>query len=997
MSATGSPTDGFSLEEKRALLAQLLREKAAKPKTFPLSFAQQRLWFLHQLQPDAPTYIICAAVRLAGRLDPAALDRAVGEVVHRHASLRTTFAVQEGQPVQVVAPARAETPPARTIDLGDMPEGARADELRRLVRGETQQPFDLERGPLMRVTLLRLGPAEHVLLLTLHHIIADGWSMSILIQEIAALYQAFRAGQPPALPELPIQYADFALWQRGWLQGDDLARQLAYWTQQLAGLAPLELPTDHPRPPVQSFHGATHDLVVEGAVFDQLVALSQHEEATPFMTLLAVFQLLLARLSGQSDIAVGVPVAGRPHRETEGLIGFFANTLVLRTSLAGSLSFRQLLGRVREVVAGAYAHQDLPFERLVDELQPARELDRNPLFQVMFAFQNAPAEEFALAGLAISPLELESPTSAFDLTLALVRSSQGLVGKLHYNTDLFEGETMARLADQFLTLLPAALATPDAPLAALPILSPAARHLLVHTFNHTATPFPATPLIPHAIARQAQHAPLAIALRAADGTSLSYHTLLARATLLAHALAPFCSTPEPRVAILLDRSPDLVLALLATLLAGAVILPLDPAAPPARLAALLADARPALVLTCLPLRPRISAWPGPVLTLDADADAIAAAPPVPFPSILPDQLAYMLFTSGSSGAPKGALNAHAAFLNRLLWMQRAFPLAPADRVLQKTPATFDVALWEFFWPLLTGATLVLARPGGHREPDYLAHTLAAEAISVVHFVPSMLRALLDLPHLPALPHLRHLICSGEALAPDLLARARAALPTTHIHNLYGPTEAAIDVTAWSCPPGPPPATVPIGQPIANLQTYVLDPHGQPVPIGVVGELYLGGVGLGRGYHQRPDRTATSWLPDGVSGAAGARLYRTGDLARVRADGMLEYLGRRDGQVKLRGVRIELGEIEAALSACAGVGDVAVIAREDAAGDKRLVAYVVGRDGVDPSTEELRRALVPLQGQLVGPLIAGIKNAQKCRGRPGDRRSLPPGRRRRGKR
>jgi amino acid adenylation domain-containing protein len=954
MSTVSSQLVNLTPEEKRAILAQLLRNKAGQVRTVPLSFAQQRLWFLDQLEPGNASYNMRAAVQLSGALDVAVMAATLDEIVRRHETLRTTIRVQDSQPVQVVAPTL--TLPLPLIDLSDWDEESRQRETKRFITQETSRPFDLAEGPLVRAGLVKLGPTEHVLVLTMHHIISDGWSRGVLVRELAALYGAFTAGKASPLPKLPFQYGDYAAWQRNWLQGQLLDEMVSYWKEQLKDLTPLALPTDRPRPAVQRYLGAKRRVVLPPALSEKLWTLSRSQGVTPFMTLLAAFNVLLHRYSGQDDIAIGSPIANRKRAEIEPMIGFFVNTLVLRTDLAGDPTFRELLGRVRQVCQGAYAHQDLPFAKLVEELQPQRELNRSPLYQVMFVLQNAPKPPLEVPSLVLNHLELDSTTAKADLLLTVGgRSNQRRWMSMEYNTDLFDEATIGRMLGHFQNLLEGIAANPNARLSALPLLSEAERRQVVQEWNDTATVYPQRHVLHELLEAQVERTPDAVALDF-EGQQLTYHELNARANQLAHHLRGLGVGPDTLVALCAERSLEMVVGLWAILKAGGAYLPLDPEYPKDRLAFMLEDAQVSVLLTQEHLLDRLPPHDAQVLCLDTDWPALAgqAKGNLSVP-MTPEHLAYVIYTSGSTGRPKGAQIPHRGICNRLLWMQDAYRLSAADRVLQKTPYSFDVSVWEFFWPLLTGARLVIAKPGGHRDSAYLVRLIAEQQVTVLHFVPSMLQVFLEEPGLERCTSLRHVVCSGEALPWELQKRFYGRL-SANLHNLYGPTEASVDVTSWACERWSDLGVVPIGRPIANTQMYVLDRYLQPVPPGIPGELHIGGVGLARGYLKRPELTAEKFIPDPF-GAAGARLYKTGDMARWRSDGSLEYLGRLDHQVKIRGFRIELGEIEAVLGQHAGVREAVVLAREDGPAGKHLVAYIVARQAeAAPTANELRGLL-----------------------------------------
>jgi amino acid adenylation domain-containing protein len=924
----------------------------------PLSFAQERLWFLDQLRPGEISYNLPFALRLRGALDVDALERSLGEIVRRHDALRTVFREQGGTPLQVVAPFGGFRLTRK--DLGHLPVDARQAEVQReLVAEATARPFDLSTGPLFRVSLLRLGAEEHVLLLAQHHVVSDGWSMGVLYRELAALYEAYREGRESPLAELPVQYADYAVWQREQLEGGVLERQLAYWRERLAG-APelLELPTDRPRPPVRTYRGATVPVELSPALLERLQALGRSEGATLYMTLLGAFQVLLAKYSGSEDIVVGSPIAGRTRREVEELIGFFINTLVLRTDLSGDPSFREVLRRAREVTLGAYEHQEVPFERLVAELRPERSMSHTPLFQVILTLQTAGGGIDALPGLSVSPVEAERVSAKFDLSLELTPTSRGLRGGLTYPTDLFDRGTVDRMLGHLEQVLEQVAADADVRLSELELLGPAERALVLETWNRTEAEVPADRCIHELFEAQAARTPGAMAVRFEE-ESLTYRELNDRANQLAHHLRGRGVGPEVRVGICLERSLEMVVSLLAVLKAGGAYVPLDPGLPAERLAYMLDDSAVPLVLVQAALRESVPAREGVgVLAVDALAERLAAEPAEnPAGGAGPDSLAYVIYTSGSTGRPKGVMNQHRGVVNRLVWMQAHFGIGVDDVVLQKTPFGFDVSVWELFWPLQQGACLVMARPDGHRDPLYLQEVIERRGVTTLHFVPSMLQPFVEAVEAGRCASLRHVVCSGEALPPALVRRFhdRFAGPVV-LTNLYGPTEAAVDVSCWTCPRDGAAGVVPIGRPVWNTALYVLDAALRPVPVGTPGELYIGGVQVARGYLDRPGLTAERFVPDPFPVQGGARLYRTGDRARWRADGAIEYLGRLDHQVKVRGFRIELGEIEAALRPAPGVRDCTVVVREDESGDRRLVAYVVGEAEAEALRDRLRRSL-----------------------------------------
>jgi amino acid adenylation domain-containing protein len=936
-----------------------------EPGLLPLSFAQERLWFLDQLEPGSTAYGIPAALRVRGDLDLGALAASLGEIVRRHEVLRTTFRAERGVPFQLVSP-EADAP-LPGIDLSALPQELREAGIPRLAAAAAERPFDLATGPLLRLAVVRMAEDDHVVLVNMHHIASDGWSLGVLVRELLALYGAFAAARPSPLPPLAIQYADYAVWQRQWLAGEVLDAQLAAWTDRLAG-APrvLELPADRPRPPVQTYRGAVVPFALPGRLLASLGALARESQATLFMTLLAAFDALLHRTTGEERLLVGSPVAGRTHREVEELIGFFVNTLVLRLDVTGDLPFAALVARAREAALDAFAYQDLPFEKLVEHLQPERDPSRPPLVQILFVLQNAPLGALELPGLTVTPLDLPAGTAKLDLSVSFATGGERLTGAIEYNTDLYDPARIQRLAGHLGELLEAAVADPGRPVSDLPFLSPGERQQL-REWNDTAASYPQGLRLHQLFTAQVERSPEAVAVAAEEGR-LTYRELDLASDRLARRLRSRGAGRGSIVGVLLDRSPEMMVSLFAVLKAGGAYLPLDPSYPPDRLAYFVADAAPAAVLTTGALAALLPAGP-PKILVDAEREARAGSGRGPLEDATgPDDLAYVIYTSGSTGRPKGAMNAHSGIVNRLLWMQDAYGLGPGDRVLQKTPFSFDVSVWELFWPLAVGARLVMARPGGHRDPSYLVDVIAREGITTLHFVPSMLRAFLDAEDLALCTSVRRVIASGEELPADVVARFFEHLGWSELHNLYGPTEAAVDVTAWPCRREARRSGVPIGRPISNLRIHLLDQGGLPVPPGVPGELLIGGDGVGRGYHRRPDLTAEKFVPDPFGAEPGTRLYRTGDLARFDAQGAIEFLGRIDHQVKIRGFRIELGEIEAALVALPEVGAAAVVPREYGPGDRRLVAYLVARDGASLSPETLREAL---RATLPEPLIPAV--------------------------
>ena len=933
-------------EEKRAALAQLVRD-GTRPAMLPPSFAQERLWFLEQLTPGTAVFNVPYPARLRAPLDLGALERAINGLVARHEILRTTFAAVAGQPVQVIAPALSI--PLEVHDLRASPLHTREAEAQALQAAEASRPFDLARGPLLRAAVARLGRADHLLALTFHHIVCDGWSLGLLGRELTELYAAELAGRPPVLPPLRIQYADFAAWQRDWLRGEVLEEQVAYWRQQLAGLAPLELPADRPRPAAQSFDGGAERIEVPADVVAALAALAMRERGTLFMVLLAAFKVLLARYTGQTDIVVGTYIAGRNRAETESLIGFFVNTLALRTELAGNPRFAEALARVRDVALGAYGHQDMPFAKLVEELQPERDLSRNPLFQVVFQLFNAPNAPRADAAPAASE---PHGAAAFDLVFSLRHADDGrITGRVEYSTDLFERETVARMARHYQVLLAGIAADPDRRLSDLPLLVPEERDRILRGWNDTARHYDRETGVLELFDCQVERTPEAVAFRCGV-ESLSYAALAARSDALARRLLEAGAQPACPVGVCVERSLDLPVALLAAWKAGASYLPLDPSYPRERLGFMLEDAGVRAVIGRGDIAEAIAGGRAPLVAPD---EAGAGTAPLARPRT--DEIAYLIYTSGSTGWPKGVAVDHRQILNRLWWMWEDYPFADGEVACQKTPAGFVDSLWELLGPLLAGVATVVVPDAVMRDPRALVDLLAEHEVTRIWLVPSLLRTLLDaVADLGRrLPRLGFWVSSGEDLPAELLERFERELPHAVLYNLYGTSE-VWDATWHDSRDDPRPLhRVPIGRPISNVRLYLLDRHGGPVPLGATGELYVAGEGLGRGYVNRPELSAERFVELAVDGRTSERAYRTGDLGRYRADGAVEFLGRADQQVKIRGHRVEPAEIEAALSEHRDVRRAVVVARPGPDGESRLTAYVVG-GGPAPEGRELRRFL-----------------------------------------
>ena len=938
----------------------------------PLSFAQQRLWFLDQMGSHA-AYNMPLVLHLRGRLDAQALVRSLNALVSRHESLRTTIAATDGEAWQCIHPHRELSLPLtelRTLD----PSGQER-QWRRLAEAESLRRFDLERDMMVRASLLRLadqGEEEsHVLLLTFHHIAFDGWSMGVFVREWVELYGACVDGRPAALPPLAIQYADFAVWQRKQLQGEALAVQLAYWQARLAG-APvlLALPTDRPRPAHPTFRGAELRFQLPAEVVAGLTAVGRSVGATLFMTLLAGLQVLLGRYSGQEDVLVGAPIANRTQPELEAIIGFFVNTLVLRADLSGNPSFLDLLAEVRKTTEEAYANQDLPFERLVEELGPERHVHSNPLVQVALALQNTPEEQLELPGLQVSSLQVETLSVRLDMEVHLFETANGLDGRWVYAADLFDAATVERMATNFQVLLSDIVANPAKPIGELAVLSASERRHVLIGWNDTAAAYPQDQCIHQRFEEQAARVPDAVALLFDRGLAsslpqtLSYRELNEQANKLAHQLRQLGVGPEVLVGLCLERSPLMIVAVLGVLKAGGAYVPLDPHYPAERLSFMLADASPELVLTQSAVLEHLPLQAARTLSLDTEAEALARQPAHnPTCATSPDNLAYIIYTSGSTGRPKGVLVPHRGLSNVAEAQARLFGLGPGERVLQFSSPNFDAAVFELWTALGAGATLCLGTRQALAPGEPLHSFLVRHQVSLATLTPSTLAAL---PTTAPLQALHTLNVAGEACPAALVDTWGSG---RRFFNLYGPTEATIWATGGLCiNDGQPPS---IGVPIANTRIYILDRYGNPVPIGVGGELCIGGVGVARGYLNRPELTAERFLPDAFAADPDARMYRTGDLARWRSDGTLDYLGRLDQQVKIRGFRIELGEIEAVLAADPALAEVAVAVVEEQPGEPRLVAYFVPGQSDDATQAEHVEQWQSLYEDTYGQATAGM--------------------------
>ena len=992
--------------KERALFELLLKERQQKksperiqslPRSgeshaFPLSFAQQRLWFLDQVHPGNSAYNLPFSRRIKGPLDVDALERSFNEMNRRHEALRTRFLLVEGTPVQIVSPPQ----PWRlaTEDLRGLAANQKEAEVQQIVGEEARRPFDLATGPLLRCRLLRLSEQAHVLLLTMHHIVSDGWSMGVLIREIGLLYEAFSAGQPSPLPELPIQYADYAVWQRAWLQGDVLQAQLEYWKQQLNGSpAALELPTDRPRPPVMSFRGAARSYQYSAELSKALNNLSRREGVTLYLVLLAAFKVLLHRYTGQEDLSVGTPIANRNRVETEPLVGFFANTLVMRTDMSGNPQFKQLLQRIRQVALDAYAHQDIPFEKLVEELAPDRALNRQPLFQVMFTLHNMPSPSLDLPGLSVETLTAHNETSKFDLLLSMREAGDRLTSVVEYNTDIFDESTISRMMQHFELLLQGIVVDAEIGISQLSLMSEEERRQLLVEWNDTEAEYPHDRTVISLFEEQEEKSRDAIAIESGD-EPISYGELDRRANQLAHYLRREGVGAETLVGICMQRGVEMMVAVLGVLKAGAAYVPLDPTSPQERLSYMIEDSNVLVLLTQQRLLDALPDNGVRVVCLDSHRDVVdeqsTASPPR---DTTAENLLYVTYTSGSTGRPKGIAMTNRPLLNLLAWMCRTTQLPEGARTVQFASLSFDVSFQDMFSTWLSGGTLVLINEAERQDIPALARVLTQRRVNRI-FMPAV-----------ALQQLAQGFFNQEQFSTTLkrVIAGSEQLQKTHaieeffrltkdcsLHNEYGPSETHV-VTALSLPesPGLWPVRPPIGRPISNTQIYLLDSFLQPVPIGVAGELYIGGVNLARGYLGRPDLTAERFVPDPFSERPGARLYKTGDLARYHADANIEFIGRMDNQVKVRGYRVELGEIEAVLNEHRLVRECVVMAEPDKSGSNRLVAYFVASGETAPKVEELRTFLrQKLPEYMMPSAFVALDAMPLTPGRKIDRRALP---------
>jgi amino acid adenylation domain-containing protein len=973
--------------EKLALLEQRLmkkgtpgvkKQKITRRQTdepCPLSFSQQRLWFLNQLEPNSP-FDISIAMQMSGVLNLEALQQALNAIVVRHEALRTTFAYVDENPVQIIGD--INTVELRVIDLSGRDHTDCEIEVPQILKKETEFPFNLSADLMLRPTLVQLKEDEHILLLVMHHVAGDGWSLGILFRELAGFYESFSTGDPAPFAELPIQYADFAQWQRQWLNGEVLQTQFNYWKQQLANIPTLlELPTDRPRPSIKTWHGSTKYVELNQNLTHQLKTLSQQSRTTLFMTLLTAFATLLSRYSHQEDIVVGSPIANRNQSEIESLIGFFVNTLVLRIQILENPTFLELLEQVREITLEAYAHQELPFEKLVEELQPQRSLSYSPLFQVMFVLQNAPMGKLELPGLSIAPVEVEDVNAKFDLTLAVTETESGLHCGWEYNTDLFDATTIERMAGHFQILLEGIIANPKQRVAQLPLLSNYERHQLVFEWNNTKAEYPADKCIHELFEQQVEKTPDAIAV-VFENQQLTYRELNTRANQLAHYLQSLGVQPDMLVGICVERSLEMSVGLLGILKAGGAYVPLDPTYPLERLSFMLSDSQVSVLLTQQKLVATLPQGATHVVCLDTDwggsqhQDNLSSG-------VQASNLAYVIYTSGSTGKPKGVLIAHQGLCNLALEHIRIFNVNANSRILQFASLSFDASISEIVMAFCTGAQLWLATSESLLPGPNLIKLLQ-QGITHATLPPSALAAMPT----AELPKLQTIVVAGEACSPELVKQWSEG---RNFFNGYGPTESTVCVTTALCTDAQ--QKLPIGRPMNNIQIYILDRYLQPVPIGVPGELHIGGAGLARGYLNRPELTPQKFIPNPFNQEYSGRLYKTGDLARYLSDGNIEFLGRLDDQVKIRGFRIELGEVESVLSQHPQVQEAVVIARTDQPGNKQLVAYVVSHLELNHTSSNIRSFLKDkLPNYMVPSVFVSLEKMPLTPNGKVDRRALP---------
>ena len=918
-----------------------------------MSFTQKRMWFLNELMPGNPAYNISLIISIKGFVDQRLLEKSINYVIKRHNSLRMKFESQNGKPVLDILPSLELN--ITKSDIRHISNDEKEAVLEQMILEENRRGFNLSVPPLLRATLIEKDEEEYVFQLVMHHIVSDGWSSGILLKEISQIYDDLMNNREISLPGLPIQYDDFSKWQKSWAESGEYKKQMTYWKNHLKDSSfVLELPSDYMRPGEQSYKGKIVRFGIPEELAGRIKVLAGKENVTPFMFLLAAFEALVFRYTRQTDIIIGSPIANRNRYETGELIGCFVNTLALRTAFNPEMTFAQLLKKVSETTLDAYDNQDLPFNKIIDEMKVERDMSRQPVFQLMFVLHNAPARPTQSANLTLTPLNFHNGSSKFDLSLELYEENGEYKGWFEYNTDLFKETSVQRFAEHYHVLLDSIVSDLSQRLCDLRIMDFNEKELILHGWNSTKVPYGTVNLLHQLFEETVLKYPEHTALYFQE-KEISYTLLNRYSNKLAHYLIKHGVESDSIIGVFMERSFELVVALLAVLKAGAAYMPLDPGYPKDRIRFMLEDTSPSLVLTQERLNDITQDFENEKIAISLDwLDKLDESDQNPLNRTSPENLAYMIFTSGSTGRPKGVMNRHKSICNRLLWMQDMYKLDASDRVLQKTPYSFDVSVWEFFWPLLTGAGLVIAKPDGHKDSAYLADLIKTKKVTTIHFVPSMLRAFLEEDGISECTSLKRVICSGEAL-PYELERRFFPLLKSELHNLYGPTEAAVDVTYWACSPDVDIKIVPIGKPISNVTIYILDDNLQPVPAGVPGELHIGGIGLARGYFNRPGLTAEKFIPDPFSCEPGGRLYKTGDLARYLEDGNIEYLGRIDSQVKIRGFRIELEEIEAVLKRHSSIREAVVTVANDNAGEKRIIAYLTAQSNL-PSASELKAFL-----------------------------------------
>lgn len=980
--ASNKNVSQLSAEQKRALLAELVRKKKlAQVKTAPLSFSQQRLWVLDQFESDNPTYNMPAIFRLKGHLNVAALDQGINEIIARHEALRTTFGENDGQPYQNIAASLSVK--LDIVDLAGTMAATDNDELDRLIREETRRLFDLSKGPLIHVKLLRLDELDHVLVITFHHIVSDGWSTAVLMRELSSLYSSFINGEPSTLPDVPLQYAEYAVKQRQAFSGERQQALTQYWMEKLGGKLPaLELPADRSRPTEQSFQGGRVNTPLPDDLYLPLKQLAQNEGVSLFMLLIAAFDVLLYRYTGVEDVIVGTPIANRTQSEIENLIGFFVNTLVIRTDLSGDPGFREFLGQVRRVALEAYDHQDLPFEKLVGELHPDRDIAHSPVFQVMFSMQQAARNNLEFPELKVSLQESYNGTTKFDLSLYITVSDNDMILTAEYATDLFDTETIDRFLAHYEILLQGIVESPDTAISELPLLTEAERAHMAE-WNSTAMDIDRAACLHSMISAQAARSPEAVAVVAADG-QLSYRELESRSNQLAHHLQSLGVGPDVLVGVCLERTTDMLVGVLGIIKAGGAYVPLDPDFPRDRLAFMLEDAQVAVLVSQTSLKADLPDSAARVVDLHQEQALLEQQPgTLPASEVGPQHLAYVIYTSGSTGKPKGVQVPHGTVVNFLSSMAMTPGCDASDTLLAVTTLSFDIAVLELYLPLTVGGTTVIASRDESSDGLLLKQRLETCGATIMQATPATWRLLLaaDWQGTPGFK----VLCGGEALPRDLAYELIQRVGK--VWNMYGPTE----TTVWSTcyPISDPSSPILIGKPIANTQVYVLDARQQPVPLGVPGELYIGGDGVTRGYLNRAELTAERFIKDPFRSDPDARMYRSGDRVRWKTDGNLEYFERLDHQVKVRGYRIELGEIETVLVDHAVVQEGVVLAREDNPGDVRLVAYYVSEAGGMVTVTELRKYLrVSLPDYMIPQHFVELEQLPLTPNGKVDRKALP---------